>query len=359
MIELKNIFKTYYLDNKEVNALVDASININDKDIYGIIGYSGAGKSTIVRTINLLEKPDSGEVIINGKKLCFSNQIMKKGNIVEKMHFLKGHELRDIRKNIGMIFQHFNLLDRLTVFDNVAFPLKYNNISKKEIEERVLYLLDMVGLRDKINAYPQELSGGQKQRVSIARALANNPKILLSDEATSALDPEATESILNLLKKINKELGVTIVVITHEMDVIKQICNNVSVMEKGRVVEEGSVYDIFANPKAAITKKFISRTNQFGDIDRLVEKYSNLSENEELLHLSFNDKCVKESIISYISKEFDVDVNILSANIEIISGRPLGEMLVGLKGENTNMQKTLKYLEEENVSYTYLFKEGL
>ena len=241
MIYLKNICKTFIDDNKkEVHAVNDVSLTINDGDIFGIIGFSGAGKSTLVRCINLLERPTSGTVEVDGKDLT---------KLSEK-------ELRESRKKIGMIFQHFNLFPSRTIFGNVAFPLQGSGLSKEEIAAKVRNLLELVGISEKENAYPSQLSGGQKQRVAIARALANDPDILLCDEATSALDPQTTKAILDLLKDLNKKLGITIVVITHEMAVVKEICNKVAVMEKGRVVEEGDVFSIFANPQEALTQNF-------------------------------------------------------------------------------------------------------
>jgi len=240
MINVEHLDKTYHLKNADVHAVDDVSLHIESGQIYGVIGYSGAGKSTLVRCLNFLEIPDSGSIEIEG----FGKVNAKQGSLD-----ISQKKLRELRRSIGMIFQHFNLLDRSTVFDNVAYPLKYTGLSKKEIETRVDELLDLVDLADKKYVYPSQLSGGQKQRVAIARALSNNPKVLLSDEATSALDPDATESILKLLKDLNKRLGITIILITHEMSVIKSIANRVAVMENGKVVEEGDVYDIFANPK--------------------------------------------------------------------------------------------------------------
>ena len=225
MIELKNIDVTFQQSGKTVEAVKQVNITIEDGDIYGIIGYSGAGKSTLVRTINLLQRPTNGTVTVSGVELTS----------------LKEAQLRDARKKIGMIFQHFNLMNTLSVFDNVAFPLKRSGLSKAEIKEKVESLLHLVGLEDKITSYPRQLSGGQKQRVAIARALANDPDVLLCDEATSALDPKTTESILELLKKVNEQLGITIVIITHEMQVVKEICNKVAVMEQGLITEQESL----------------------------------------------------------------------------------------------------------------------
>ena len=242
MIEFKNISKEFQLKRNKIHALNNVSLTIEDGDIYGIVGFSGAGKSTLLRMINGLEKPDSGQVTVDGKELGKLNK----------------RDLRSLRKNIGMVFQQFNLLNSKTVYDNVAMPLVLNKTDKSDIEKRVKEMLDFVELSDKIHAYPDQLSGGQKQRVGIARALAMNPSILLCDEATSALDPKTTDSILELLKRIRNSLNITIVIITHEMHVIGKICNKVAVMENGSVVETGSVKEVFGNPKETITKGFVN-----------------------------------------------------------------------------------------------------
>ena len=237
MIELQNIQKVFNRKDVTVDALKGVSLKVEKGDIFGVIGFSGAGKSTLIRMVNYLEQPTSGDVIVDNKNL---------GKLTSK-------ELRDVRKQIGMIFQNFNLLESKTVFENVAIPLVLNYTPKNEIESRVKELLEFVGLENKVNAYPDELSGGQKQRVGIARALATNPLILLCDEATSALDPQTTDSILQLLKKINKEYNITILIITHEMNVIREVCNKVAVMEKGEIIEQGNLLDVFGNPKEETT----------------------------------------------------------------------------------------------------------
>lgn len=522
MIEIKNLDKTYHLKDKDVHAINNVSIKVEEKDVYGIIGYSGAGKSSLVRCINLLEYPDSGEINIDGIKLC-CDEIQEDGS--KKLKSLKGKKLNEQRKKIGMIFQHFNLLDRATVFDNVAYPLKYskesvrlgikmafivlfstilsfiitlftfagirynnsyyeckfsydgeldlyevinsdytkeiisyderyknikedsvelsestiwyvlkvnlnglgsnffpnetenqiivkafmldyvesfgedlvdfklpnrvvsykNNIpvslisvlvailflisssllciylfkpipfykqKHEQIKERVLELLDTVGLSDKANVYPSELSGGQKQRVAIARALANNPKVLLSDESTSALDPDATESILNLLQELNKKLGLTIILITHEMSVIKTICNKVSVMEFGCVVEEGSVYDIFANPQHSATKRFISSTSTIGKVSKLVEENSPIvhtKSNETLLKLTYHKDSVGDAIISEVSRLFNVNISITLANVDYIEGFPLGHIIVAISGSKENINNAISYFKDHKV----------
>lgn len=348
MIEIKNLNKTYHLKSGDVEAAKNVSLTIEDGEIYGIIGYSGAGKSTLVRCINLLEVPDSGEINVNGVQLT-RMESTPKGEVLRKV---SDKELNRARKGIGMIFQHFNLLDRSTVFDNIAYPLKYSGKSKQEIRERVHELLELVDLKDKENVYPSQLSGGQKQRVAIARALANNPGMLLSDEATSALDPEATESILNLLKKLNKQLGLTIVLITHEMTVIKTICSKVAVMENGAVVEQGDVYDIFAHPKQPITKKFINTVSNLSKIHKMIAEnipLVQLSGNDKLVKLIFENDCTGDAVISDISKKFDIKVNIVLANVEMIGDRPLGGIIVILKGSDAAIADTFKYLESIKV----------
>lgn len=294
MIYLKNIGKTFIDDNKkEVHAVNDVSLTINDGDIFGIIGFSGAGKSTLVRCINLLERPTSGTVEVDGKDLT---------KLSEK-------ELRESRKKIGMIFQHFNLFPSRTIFGNVAFPLQGSGLSKEEIAAKVRNLLELVGISEKENAYPSQLSGGQKQRVAIARVLANDPDILLCDEATSALDPQTTKAILDLLKDLNKKLGITIVVITHEMAVVKEICNKVAVMEKGRVVEEGDVFSIFANPQEALTQNFIKTTSNLRKIEDLVYEGSpvvDLKPGELIVRLSYIEKNISEPLISAMTYNFNI-----------------------------------------------------
>lgn len=258
-------------------------------------------------------------------------------------------KLRELRRSIGMIFQHFNLLDRSTVFDNVAYPLKYTGLSKKEIETRVDELLDLVDLADKKYVYPSQLSGGQKQRVAIARALSNNPKVLLSDEATSALDPDATESILKLLRDLNKRLGITIILITHEMSVIKSIANRVAVMENGKVVEEGDVYDIFANPKEEITKKFINSSSALSNITKLIDNKTIIPTDSKLVKLTFTRDSVGSATISKISREYNVDVNIMLANVDVINADALGGIIASIEGAKENVQRAIDFLHESNV----------
>ena len=337
MIYLKNICKTFIDDNKkEVHAVNDVSLTINDGDIFGIIGFSGAGKSTLVRCINLLERPTSGTVEVDGKDLT---------KLSEK-------ELRESRKKIGMIFQHFNLFPSRTIFGNVAFPLQGSGLSKEEIAAKVRNLLELVGISEKENAYPSQLSGGQKQRVAIARALANDPDILLCDEATSALDPQTTKAILDLLKDLNKKLGITIVVITHEMAVVKEICNKVAVMEKGRVVEEGDVFSIFANPQEALTQNFIKTTSNLRKIEDLVYEGSpvvDLKPGELIVRLSYIEKNISEPLISAMTYKFNVILNIIFANIEIIQDAPIGGTVAIMSGKSEDIDAALDYIRDKNV----------
>lgn len=356
MIKINNLNKTFILKNKSVEAVKGVSLDIADGEIFGVIGYSGAGKSTLVRCINLLEIPDSGEVAIDGERVFYKNGEKKKADMP------KNKSLNAIRKKIGMIFQHFNLFDRNTVFDNVAFSLKYTGLKKAEIDERVFELLELVGLSDKINAYPSQLSGGQKQRVAIARALANRPKVLLSDEATSALDPDATESILALLKDLNKKLGLTIVVITHEMTVIKSICDRVAVMENGVVVESGSVYEIFAHPRESVTKKFIASVSPLEKASELISDNSpllSIKENSVLVKLIFENDCVSEAVISKVSRKFNVNVNIVLANVEIIQSQPLGGMVAAIGGRSEDIKGALDYIIGAGVKTEVILNGGI
>ena len=341
MIKLENIDVTFKQGIKVVNAVKNVSLHVEPGDIYGIIGYSGAGKSTLVRTINLLQRPTKGNVVVNGVNLLK----------------LKPKGLRAARKKIGMIFQHFNLMNTLSVFDNVAFPLKKSGKTKSEIEEKVLSLLELVGLEDKVNSYPRQLSGGQKQRVAIARALANDPDVLLCDEATSALDPKTTYSILELLQKVNIQLGITIVIITHEMQVVKEICNKVAVMEEGEVIEQGSVLEIFTNPERDLTKDFIDTATHINQgIETVLshEQLLNLQEGDYLVKISFVGASTGEPLITKLSTQFQVAANILFANVEIIQDTPVGTLLVGLSGEKSGIENALSYIKEQGVSVDVL-----
>ena len=349
MIQIEKMNKVFHLKSGDVTALDNVTLNIGDGMIYGVIGYSGAGKSTLVRCLNLLETPDSGTLSVGDSGVI----TLKDGKAYDAQgRKMTEKKLGAMRRGIGMIFQHFNLLDRSTVFENIAYPLRYTGMKKADIEARVFELLDLVDLRDKADVYPSQLSGGQKQRVAIARALANKPQVLLSDEATSALDPDATEAILNLLRDLNRKLGLTIVLITHEMAVIKSICQ--------RVVEEGDVYDIFAHPRAAITRKFVSSASALSKVDKLMEEGSTLvrpTANQKLVRLTFHKDCVGEHVISTVSRDFGVDINIVLANVEVIEDNPLGGMIALLGGKEKQVAAALNYLNENHV-YTEVIADG-
>ena len=347
MINIQHMNKTFHLKTGDVEALNDVSLNIEAGQIYGVIGYSGAGKSTLVRCINLLETPDSGSLTVGDS----GEIVIQNGKPMVGGKALKEKQLGKLRRGIGMIFQHFNLLDRSTVFENIAYPLRYSGMKKEEIDKRVTELLALVDLTDKRDTYPSQLSGGQKQRVAIARALANNPQILLSDEATSALDPDATEAILTLLKQLNEKLGLTIVLITHEMAVIKAICHRVAVMEHGKVVEEGDVYDIFANPQQPITRKFIASSSTLGKAEKMIADGSPMMQvkpGEKLVRLTFRQDSVGDSVISKISRRFHANLNIVLANVDILQGHPLGAMIAVIGGDDVD--SALEYLRAHQIS---------
>ena len=332
MIEFKNISKHYQLKGQTIRALDQINLSIPDGSIFGIIGYSGAGKSTLIRLINLLERPNEGQVIINQKDFTA----------------LDARSLRQERANIGMIFQHFNLLQTKTVAANIEMPLKLLGFSKAEREKRLNELLEFIDLKHKNDAFPDELSGGQKQRVGIARALANHPKILLCDEATSALDPQTTKSVLELLKKINKEQGITIVMVTHEMDVIETVCDYVAVMEQGKVIESGSTLEIFSQPQHSTTKTFIQTVLQ----QQLPVKILNNLENQNhhsIYSLQFLGTSAQETVVQAAIKQFDISLNILFANMTEIHGAVIGQMFVQLLGDAEIIQQTIAFFEQHGV----------
>lgn len=336
MIELQHIEKIYHTASGDLHALKDINLTINEGEIFGIIGLSGAGKSTLVRCINMLEKPTSGKVIVDG----------------QEMTALGEEQLRKARQNIGMIFQHFNLLSSRTVYGNIAFPLEIQGMNKASIQKKVAPLLELVGLSDRADHYPSQLSGGQKQRVGIARALASDPKVLLCDEATSALDPQTTESILSLLRDINKRLHITIVMITHQMNVVKEICDRVAVIENGEIIEQGSMVDIFTNPQKATTKEFVASI-QHNDLPDFVKKLDIHKEyqpgDKALVSLSFIGDSAGEPIVSVLIKQYDTNVNILTANIETLQDTPFGTLLIEVEGDEAHLKKALDYLHERKV----------
>lgn len=329
-IEINHLTKKFIQKEEEVIALNDINLDIDKSDIYGIIGMSGAGKSTLVRCLNYLEVPTDGEVIIDGKNL---------GALSDK-------ELREERSDIAMIFQHFNLLMQKNVIDNVCFPLRLKKVPKKEARLKALELLKIVGLESKAKAYPSRLSGGQKQRVAIARALASNPRILLCDEATSALDPQTTESILRLLKQINNEMGITVIIITHQMNVISEICNKVAIIEAGNLVEHGTVEEVFTNPKSTAAKKLI-----YGDETQGI---TSLSEWKDMhvgkkIRIVFSNTSAFEPVIANMIIKFGAPINILQANTKDVAGRAVGEMILGLP-EDKHLQVDMEtYLTERGI----------
>lgn len=323
IIEIRKLNKSFVTEKGELNALNDVSLGIEKKDIYGIIGLSGAGKSTLVRCMNLLERPTSGEVIVNGREL----------------NSLSDRQLRAERRKIGMIFQHFNLLMQRSVIDNVAFPLEIAGRKKKEARKKALEYLEAVGLSEKANAYPAQLSGGQKQRVAIARVLASKPEILLCDEATSALDPQTTKSILALLKEINEKYGITIVVITHEMSVIQEICRHVAVLEHGRLVESGTTEELFRAPKTAEAKRLV-----FSGSEHILEMTS-----ERVVRVSFHGVSAYEPTIGNIVLETKTPINILYANTSTVNGNAEGEMLLQLPEDDEKADRIIRYFREKGL----------
>lgn len=328
IIAIDNVTKTYQTKKGPINALDDVSLTIEKGQIYGIVGYSGAGKSTLLRLINRLEAPTTGKVFVEGEDIVA----------------LKEKDLRKQRQNIGMIFQQFNLFKAKTISDNIRYPLKLTKqYSKDEIEKRVDELLLFVGLADKKDDYPNQLSGGQKQRVGIARALATNPDILLCDEATSALDPETTDEILKLLKDINEKLNITIVIITHEMDVVKSICDEVAVMEKGRVVEQNKVFELFTTPHHPTTKRFVHSV-----LNDDIPKDINIA-HRKLYRFIFNHEQILEPVLSQVGRHHQVDFNILYGGITELTDRLFGNLLIEAVGEDRNIQQALTDLKQYGI----------
>ncbi|WP_165624040.1 methionine ABC transporter ATP-binding protein [Streptococcus equi] len=346
MIQLDHIDITFHPKKRVIEAVKDVTLHINQGDIYGIVGYSGAGKSTLVRVINLLQQPTKGSITIDGELTFDQGKVQ-----------LSANSLREKRRDIGMIFQHFNLMAQKTAKENVAFALRHSRLSKTEREKKVAELLELVGLSERADNYPAQLSGGQKQRVAIARALANDPKILISDEATSALDPKTTKQILALLQELNCRLGLTIVMITHEMQIVKDICHRVAVMQQGTLIEEGSVLDIFSNPREPLTQEFIKTAT---GIDEALEKINQqdivkeLPANAILAQLKYAGTSTDEPLLNQIYRQFEVTANILYGNIEILDQVPVGEMIVVFEGAAASIEAAEKALHEAGVDVTIL-----
>ena len=336
MIELRHISKDFGTGEHAVHAVQDVSLTVETGEIFGIIGFSGAGKSTLVRCINLLERPTFGEVLLDGQELTA----------------LPPKQLRQTRKKIGMIFQHFNLMPSRTVAGNVAYPLRGSGLSREQIAAKVQSLLELVGIGNKADAFPSQLSGGQKQRVAIARALANDPSVLLCDEATSALDPQTTKAILHLLRDLNAKLGLTIVLITHEMAVVREICHRVAVMEHGRVAEQGEVFNVFVDPRQDITRSFIQTTSNLQKVEELIAADSpvtRLKPGELIIRLSYVQRNAAEPLISVVTKLFDVSLNIIFADINIVQDAPIGGTVAIISGERSHITKAIEYFIDKNV----------
>ena len=336
MIKLNNITKIFTLPDKKLTALDNVSLHVPKGQICGVIGASGAGKSTLIRCVNLLERPTQGAVLIDDVDLTQLSEA----------------ELVKTRRQIGMIFQHFNLLTSRTVFENVALPLELENKPKAEIQEKTTALLALVGLSDKHNVYPANLSGGQKQRVAIARALASDPKVLLCDEATSALDPATTQSILKLLKEINRTLGITILLITHEMEVVKRICDQVAVIDKGRLIEQGTVSEIFSNPKTELAQEFISSTFHITLPEEYLENLSDTPKHAKsypIIKFEFTGRSVDAPLLSQASKKFGVELSILTSQIDYAGGVKFGFTIAEVEGDEDAITQAKVYLMENNV----------
>ncbi|GEN29826.1 D-methionine transport system ATP-binding protein [Cerasibacillus quisquiliarum] len=341
MISIKELRKEFTVEDKKIVAVDDVTLDIKRGEIFGVIGYSGAGKSTFIRLLNGLEQPTSGEVFINGKR--FSH--------------MKGESLRQARQKVSMIFQHFNLLWSRTVEENIAFPLEIAGVSKEERYDRVQNLIELVGLQGREKAYPSQLSGGQKQRVGIARALANEPDVLLGDEATSALDPETTDAILDLLVDINERLGITIVLITHEMHVIQKICHRVAVMEAGRIVEMGKVLDVFQNPQQSVTKRFVSQLTGVKDTLPTLEMLFDNYPSGSLIQLTFVGKKTEEPILTELIRNFQVSASVVHGHINETKDGPYGTLIVHIDGAESQIHEALQFLQSIDVKAEVLSNE--
>ncbi|MCW4388220.1 methionine ABC transporter ATP-binding protein [Limosilactobacillus oris] len=340
IIDLQDIDVTFKQGKEVVHAVKDVSLSIEKGDIYGIVGYSGAGKSTLVRTINLLQKPTDGTVTIDGDVFFKDHQQQ-----------LSNKELQKKRRSIGMIFQHFNLLNETSVIENVLFALKHSDLDDDVQEKKAYELLELVGLKDKAEFYPVQLSGGEQQRVSIARALANDPAILISDEATSALDPQNTNQILDLLKKLNTELDLTVVLITHEMDAVKRVANKIAVMEHGQIIERGPLQKVFLQPQRELTRQFVG--GSLAAIDTLKAfDLDQLTADEDLFQLVYNGNNVTKSIIIELYKKLGVEASMLYGNIEVLGGEPVGTLFVVVKGDEQQRQAAIQFLQDNKVTVT-------
>ncbi|WP_088008613.1 methionine ABC transporter ATP-binding protein [Indiicoccus explosivorum] len=333
MIQFEGVTKTYKSGKREVHALNGIDLTVGTGEIYGVIGFSGAGKSSLIRTVNLLERPSAGTVKIHGRDISA----------------LSPKEIRAARKDIGMIFQHFNLLTSKTVFTNIAMPLILSKTPKAEIRTRVTELLEFVGLADQADKYPEQLSGGQKQRIGIARALATNPSVLLCDEATSALDPQTTQSILDLLREVNRKYKITILLITHEMAVIREVCDKVAVLEDGQVIEQGTVFDVFSNPQHATTRRFVRSVMNDELPEKLLKQIRNTDRQQPIYRIQFTGESVAYPLISQLSRRYDLELNVLFGNITELQGIPYGNLIVEFSGNPAEIQRALLEIRNSPV----------
>lgn len=341
MISIKNVQKFYPSKQGQLKAVDEVNLEINEGEIFGVIGYSGAGKSTLIRMLNGLELPTSGSITVAGRVISE----------------IKGRDLRLARQEISMIFQHFNLLWSRTVKENIAFPLEIAGVKGPERIKKVNELIKLVGLEGRENAYPSQLSGGQKQRVGIARALANNPKVLLCDEATSALDPQTTDSILELLVDINKRLGLTIVLITHEMHVIRKICHRVAVMEGGKIVELGTVLDVFKNPQAPITKRFVQQVTEPEETKETAEHLLERYHSGQVVQLTFIGETTQQPLITNVIRHYNVTVNILQGKISQTRSGSYGTLFIHLDGDDVEVNKAIDYIRSQQVGVEVVTNE--
>lgn len=335
MINLSNITKQYQSKSGILQALDNINLTVQPGEIFGVVGKSGAGKSTLIRCVNLLEQPTQGKVYVDNQELTALTQT----------------QLRSARHNIGMIFQHFNLLSQRTVYENIAFPLELLGYDKKRIRQTVEPLLELTGLIDKKNAYPVQLSGGQKQRVAIARALASKPKVLLCDEATSALDPHTTQSILQLLKDINNRLGLTILLITHEIEVVKQICDRVALIDGGKIIEQDEIFDFFSKPKTSLAQEFVKSClkQELPEVLQQQLKNTQTLGDNAVLRIIFHGHAAAEPLIAHLMQDFNIKLNILQANIEFLKKDTLGIMVTEVVNPTDNLANGIAYLQDHGV----------
>ncbi len=345
IIDINHLRKAYATPNGEYVALRDVTVHVRQGSIFGVIGLSGAGKSTLVRCINGLERISSGSLRVLG----------------ESVPDLSARQLRELRRSVGMVFQQYNLMPSRTVSDNIALPLRHGRLSRSERKEKVHGLLDLVELGEHAKSYPSQLSGGQQQRVAIARALANDPKILLLDEATSALDPDTTRTILRLVRRLNETLGITIIVVTHQMDVVKEICTDVAVIDHGTIVEQNDAFSVFSDPKAPLTHRFVDNSTGLEHILQLLREGSPLlatKPGERLVHMQYVDKTVSEGLVSIITRRFGLSINILFASVDIVDGYPLGSIIARYSGTPASINEALDFLGDKGIRTTVIAQDG-